>query len=146
VLPYDVFPQLQERQADAEHPVVFLDPYGMQVEWATIEAVEDQRVLGRIDDLRQVAAAVRFLSCESLLGPLDDLRLNDIGWVIVCGESGPGARPMQQEWVNLILKQCRRAKVPFFFKQWGGVRKDRTGRELNGRTYDEVPVLLRVCE
>lgn len=109
-------------------------------------SVEDQRVLGRIDDLRGVPASVRFLSCEPLLGSLDALCLDDIGWIIVGGESGPGARPMQQEWVKSILKQCRRAKVPFFFKQWGGVRKDRTGRELNGRTYDELPVLQMVNE
>jgi len=104
-------------------------------------SVEDKRVVGRIDDLREVPACVRFLSCEPLLGPLDDLDLDGIAWVIVGGESGPGARPLRQEWVESILTQCRGAKVPFFFKQWGGVRKDRTGRELNGRTYDELPVL-----
>lgn len=102
-------------------------------------SVEDERVLGRIDDLRRVPAFVRFLSCEPLLGPLDELELPGIAWVIVGGESGPGARPMRQEWVESILQKCRRAKVPFFFKQWGGVRKGRTGRELNGRTYDELP-------
>lgn len=107
-------------------------------------SVEDERVVKRIDDLRQVPAAVRFLSCEPLLGPLDDMNLDGIGWVIVGGESGPGARSMERVWVKSILKQCRRAKVPFFFKQWGGVRKDRTGRELNGRTYDELPVLQMV--
>jgi protein gp37 len=109
-------------------------------------SVEDQRVLGRIDELREVPAGVRFLSCEPLLGPLDALHLEGIAWVIVGGESGPGARPMRQEWVESILRQCRRAKVPFFFKQWGGVRKDRTGRELNGRTFDELPVLQSACE
>jgi protein gp37 len=109
-------------------------------------SVEDQRVLGRIDELREVPADVRFLSCEPLLGPLDALDFEGIAWVIVGGESGPGARPMRQEWVESILQQCRRARVPFFFKQWGGVRKDRTGRELNGRTVDELPVLQSVCE
>jgi protein gp37 len=104
-------------------------------------SVEDDRVVRRIDDLREVPAAVRFLSCEPLLGPLDHLRLDAIGWVIVGGESGPGARPMQRAWVESIQKQCRRAQVPFFFKQWGGVRKKRTGRELDGRTYDELPVV-----
>lgn len=108
-------------------------------------SVEDKRVLGRIADLRQVPARVRFLSCEPLLGPLDELNLEGIAWVIVGGESGPGARPMQQQWVESILGNCRRAKVPFFFKQWGGVRKDRTGRELNGRTFDELPVRLSDC-
>ncbi|MFN4261779.1 MAG: DUF5131 family protein [Gemmataceae bacterium] len=105
-------------------------------------SVEDARVLGRIDDLRQVPAQVRFLSCEPLLGPMSDLNLEGIAWVIVGGESGPGARPMKPEWVETILKQCRRAKVAFFFKQWGGTRKDMTGRELNGRTYDELPLAL----
>jgi protein gp37 len=104
-------------------------------------SVEDRRVLGRIDDLRDVPACVRFLSCEPLLGPLHDLELTRIAWVIVGGESGPGARPMRQEWVESILEECRRANVPFFFKQWGGVRKGSTGRELQGRTYDELPIL-----
>jgi protein gp37 len=75
---------------------------------------------------------------------LDELELEAIAWVIVGGESGPHARPMRQEWVESILQQCRLAKVPFFFKQWGGVRKDRTGRELNGQTFDELPVLQSV--
>ncbi len=102
-------------------------------------SVEDARVQHRIDDLRAVPAAVRFLSCEPLIGPLDDLPLEGIDWVIVGGESGPGARPIKIEWIRSILRQCRRANVPFFFKQWGGVRKDLTGRELDGRTYDEMP-------
>jgi len=102
-------------------------------------SVEDARVVQRIADLQAVPAAVRFLSCEPLLGPLDDLPLTGIHWVIVGGESGPGARPMKIEWIRSIFRQCRKAKVPFFFKQWGGVRKDLTGRELGGRTYDEMP-------
>jgi protein gp37 len=108
-------------------------------------SIEDERVLNRIDDLRQVPAGVRFLSCEPLIGPLEKLPLDGINWVIVGGESGPGARPMKQEWVESILKQCRRAKVAFFFKQWGGTRKCTTGRELNGRTYDELPMLQPAC-
>lgn len=104
-------------------------------------SVEDERVIGRIPDLQSVPAAVRFLSLEPLIGPLDDLPLNGIGWVIVGGESGPGARPMDRAWVQSIRKQCFTAGVPFFFKQWGGVRKHRTGRELDGRTYDEMPEL-----
>lgn len=102
-------------------------------------SVEDERVTYRICDLQSVPAAVRFLSCEPLLGPLEHLSLEGIHWVIVGGESGPGARPMERKWVESIRRQCRQAKVPFFFKQWGGVRKDLTGRELNGRTYDEMP-------
>jgi protein gp37 len=102
-------------------------------------SVEDQRVLRRITDLQRVPATVRFLSCEPLIGPLDELSLAGIHWVIVGGESGPGARPMKIEWIRSIFRQCRKCKVPFFFKQWGGVRKDLTGRELGGRTYDEMP-------
>jgi protein gp37 len=104
-------------------------------------SVEDARVTNRITDLAAVPAQVRFLSCEPLIGPLDNLRLKGIHWVIVGGESGPGARPMRPEWVESIHRQCRSSQVPFFFKQWGGVRKDRTGRELHGRTYDEMPRL-----
>lgn len=102
-------------------------------------SVEDSRVLWRIDDLRKVPAVVRFLSCEPLIGPLNGLDLTDIHWVIVGGESGPRARPMKVEWVSNIFRACRKGDVPFFFKQWGGVRKDLTGRQLRGRTYDEMP-------
>lgn len=102
-------------------------------------SVEDSSVAGRIDHLRCVNAKVRFLSCEPLIGPLDNLNLEGIHWVIVGGESGPGARPMRQEWVESILEQCRRQNVAFFFKQWGGTRKHLTGRLLHDRTYDEYP-------
>lgn len=102
-------------------------------------SVEDSRVLFRIDHLRLVPAAIRFLSCEPLIGSLRGIDLTDIHWVIVGGESGPFARPMEIEWVREIYRACRKAKVPFFFKQWGGVRKHMTGRQLNGRTYDEMP-------
>ncbi len=102
-------------------------------------SVEDVRVLDRIADLRTVPATVRFLSCEPLLGPLDPLPLNGIHWVIVGGESGPRARPLRAEWVRSIRDQCRATGVPFFFKQWGGTRKDLTGRRLDGLTYDELP-------
>ena len=102
-------------------------------------SVEDSRVADRIGHLRSVCAALRFLSLEPLIGPLDRLDLRGIDWVIVGGESGPGARPMKPEWVISILRQCRAAGVAFFFKQWGGVRKDLTGRRLNGRLYSEMP-------
>jgi protein gp37 len=102
-------------------------------------SVEDSRVIHRIEDLARVPAQVRFLSCEPLIGPLEHLPLKGIHWVIVGGESGPGARIMRPEWVESIHRQCAAARVPFFFKQWGGVRKDRTGREFHGRTYDEMP-------
>lgn len=103
-------------------------------------SVEDSKVLNRVPDLQKVSAHVRFLSCEPLIGALDAIPLDGIRWVIVGGESGPKARPMKKEWVLSILEQCRKAGVPFFFKQWGGVRKDLTGRKLNGRTYDEIPL------
>ena len=102
-------------------------------------SVEDSRVLHRVQDLQSVPAAVRFLSLEPLIGPLNRLALDGIHWVIVGGESGPHARSMRSEWVHEIFERCRVARVPFFFKQWGGVRKDLTGRKLNGRTYDEMP-------
>jgi protein gp37 len=102
-------------------------------------SVEDSRVLSRIDDLRNVPASIRFLSCEPLIGSLAEIDLTDIHWVIVGGESGPFARPMKTEWVREIFRACRKADVPFFFKQWGGVRKHVTGRKLNGKTYDEMP-------
>jgi protein gp37 len=102
-------------------------------------SVEDERVVSRVTDLQAVPAQVRFLSCEPLIGPLDALPLDGIHWVIVGGESGPGARHMNPRWVDSILSQCEAADVPFFFKQWGGVRKHRTGRQLNGRTYNDMP-------
>jgi len=106
-------------------------------------SVEDARVLHRVTDLHNIPAAVRFLSIEPLIGPLDRLPLKGIHWVIVGGESGPRARPMRKDWVVSVFRQCRAARVPFFFKQWGGVRKDLTGRQLNGRTYDEMPGILQ---
>jgi protein gp37 len=102
-------------------------------------SVEDEKALYRVDELREVPAHVRFLSCEPLIGPLSNLSLQGIHWVIVGGESGPGARPMPYEWVEEIRRSCRARDVPFFFKQWGGVHKKRFGRTLNGRVFDEMP-------
>lgn len=102
-------------------------------------SVEDSRVIRRVVDLQAIPAQVRFLSCEPLIGPLEKLPLKSIHWVIVGGESGPGARAMDPKWVESIHDQCRKANIPFFFKQWGGVRKDITGRVLHGRTYNEMP-------
>jgi protein gp37 len=102
-------------------------------------SVEDERVVNRIHDLQHVPALTRFLSLEPLIGPLTNLPLEGIHWVIVGGESGPKSRPMMHKWVDSIQRQCKKMKVAFFFKQWGGVRKDLTGRELNGKTYDEMP-------
>ena len=105
--------------------------------------VEDRAAVSRIWHLQMVPAAVRFLSIEPLLGPLGVLPLEGVHWVIVGGESGPGARPMQTSWVDEVLVQCRAANVPFFFKQWGGVRKDLTGRLLRGKQYNEMPAYRR---
>ena len=102
-------------------------------------SVESDRYQYRIDHLRQTHAAVMFLSLEPLLGPILNMDLSKINWVITGGESGPGARPIERSWVVDIKKQCRKAKIPFFFKQWGGVNKKKTGRLLNGRTWDELP-------
>ncbi len=102
-------------------------------------SVEDSRVMHRISDLAKVPTTTRFLSCEPLIGPLDELPLRNIDWVIVGGESGPHAREIKRKWVISILHQCRVAHVPFFFKQWGGTRKDLAGRLLNGREYNEMP-------
>lgn len=102
-------------------------------------SVESREYTYRIDHLRDTDAHVKFLSLEPLLGPLSKLNLRGIGWVIVGGESGPYARPMRPEWVLDIRDQCQRADVPFFFKQWGGKRKATTGRELEGRTWSEMP-------
>jgi protein gp37 len=102
-------------------------------------SVESAEYTFRIDHLRDTGARVRFLSIEPLLGPIPNLDLRRIHWAIVGGESGPGARPMKEEWVLSIRDQCTAAGLPFFFKQWGGVNKKKTGRELRGRTYDEMP-------
>lgn len=104
-------------------------------------SVESAAVVDRIQWLTRCPAAVRFLSCEPLLGPVAPLPLEGIHWVIVGGESGPRARPMDPDWVRAIRDQCQQARVPFFFKQWGGVRRTQAGRELDGRTWDEEPAL-----
>jgi protein gp37 len=108
-------------------------------------SVEDVRVLDRIDDLRHVPAAIRFLSLEPLIGPLRHLPLDGIHWVIVGGESGPKARPMEKSWVLEIQEQCRDHDVPFFFKQWGGPNKKKSGRELEGKTWDQMPATRDFC-
>jgi protein gp37 len=102
-------------------------------------SVESRKYRPRVDALRDTGAHVKFLSLAPLLGPLDDMNLAGIDWVIVGGESGPGARPIKLEWVTDLRDQCRRAGVSFFFKQWGGRNKKRTGRVLEGRTWDQMP-------
>ena len=107
-------------------------------------SVERQDSVSRIDELRKTHACTKFLLLEPLLGPLSNLDLSGIELGSVGGESGPGARPMKQDWATEIRDQCQAANVPFFFKQWGGVQKCRTGRELEGRTWDEMPKLKPV--
>jgi protein gp37 len=117
--------------------------YNKQLKWAHNiwmgVSVENAKVMHRIDLLRQTSAKVKFLSCEPLIGPLPNMNLEGIDWVIVGGESGRKPRPMDVDWVLDIQQQCEAAGVKFFFKQWGGTNKKKTGRELNGRTYDEMP-------
>lgn len=130
---YQLLTKRSERLLELDQQLLWLPHIWMGV------SIEDQDHVYRIDHLRQAHAHTKFLSVEPLLGPLFDLDLSGIDWVIVGGESGPGARPMKPAWVTSIRNQCRRAGVPFFFKQWGGVHKKRAGRELDGRTWDEMP-------
>lgn len=102
-------------------------------------SIENSDYTFRIDHLRKTEARIKFLSLEPLLGPLPSVNLENIDWVIVGGESGPGARPMRKEWVIDIKEQCQSVDIPFFFKQWGGVHKNRNGRLLQGRTWDQMP-------
>lgn len=132
---YQILTKRPERLASMDARLPWADHIWMGV------SVESSKYTPRIDLLRQSRAHVRFLSLEPLLGPLAKLDLEGIHWVIVGGESGPGARPMKPEWAMDIRDQCRRARVPFFFKQWGGVQKKRAGRVLDGRTWDEMPVV-----
>jgi protein gp37 len=103
-------------------------------------SVEDEKVVNRIDLLRKTSARVKFLSCEPLIGPLQGMNLNGIDWVIVGGESGRTPRPIEKKWVLDIKSQCNNASVAFFFKQWGGTNKKKSGRKLNGKVYSEMPM------
>lgn len=107
--------------------------------WWGVSVENRAQGIPRIDSLRNAQVAVPFLSIEPLLEDLGEVDLSKMAWAIVGGESGPGARPMRKSWVRNVRRQCRKYRVPFFFKQWGGVRKSVTGRELDGRTYDEFP-------
>jgi len=130
---YQILTKRSERLLEIDPSLRWADHIWMGV---TVET-DGQR--NRIDDLRKTHARTKFLSLEPLLGPLPDLDLAGIDWVIVGGESGPGARPMQEEWALDIKEQCQNAGVPFFFKQWGGVRKKKAGRILDGRLWNEMP-------
>lgn len=109
-------------------------------------SVENEKVISRIDLLTQTNAKVKFLSCEPLIGPLSNLNLQGIDWVIVGGESGRRPRPMKEEWVLDIMDQCKANDVKFFFKQWGGTNKKKTGRELQGKFYNEMPSIEKLEE
>jgi protein gp37 len=110
--------------------------------WWGVSMENKEYGLPRLRDLQKSPAAIRFLSIEPLLENLGNLNLTGIHWVIVGGESGHGARPLQKEWVTSIRDQCNKASVPFFFKQWGGVRKKHAGRALDGQTYDGFPIRI----
>ena len=106
-------------------------------------SIESERCMGRLATLKGTGAHVKFLSLEPLLGPLPNMELDGIDWVIVGGESGPGARPMEADWVRDIRDQCESNDVPFFFKQWGGVFKKRTGRTLDNREWNQMPRVMQ---
>jgi len=129
--------QILTKRSDRLKELNFKLPWQPHI-WMGV-SVENQDYQYRIDNLRQTDAAVKFLSLEPLLGPLPSLNLAGIDWVIVGGESGPGARSMDKDWVLEIRDQCKKSGVSFFFKQWGGINKKKTGRELEGRTWDEMP-------
>jgi protein gp37 len=132
--------QVLTKRAERLEEVAAALPWAPHI-WMGV-SVENNDNLWRIDHLRRTKAHIKFLSIEPLLGPVGTINLRGIDWVIVGGESGPGARLMQPEWVKEIRDQCREAGVAFFFKQWGGVQKKRYGRELEGRTWDEMPTLV----
>ena len=135
---YQVLTKRSERLSDLLNDRLRFAAKQKHIWWGV--SVEDRKYgLPRIEHLRNSPAVVRFLSVEPLLEDLGEMNLDGISWVIVGGESGPGARPLRKEWVVSIREQCQGARVPFFFKQWGGTRKARYGRELDGRTYDEYP-------
>ena len=130
---YQILTKRSERLMEIAKDLPWTDNIWMGV------SVENENYTYRIDHLRETPAIFKFLSLEPLLGPLINLRLQSINWVIVGGESGPGARPMSQKWVRDIRDICIEQKPPFFFKQWGGVNKKKAGRELDGGFWDEMP-------
>lgn len=130
---FQVLTKRAERLAELSHKIEWPENVWMGV------SVEMNMYTHRIDSLRKTGAKVKFLSLEPLLGPLPKMNLKGINWAIVGGESGPGSRPMDPSWVIDIREQCKKARVPFFFKQWGGWNKKKAGRKLQGRTWDEMP-------
>jgi protein gp37 len=136
---FQVLTKRSDRLLEVSHSVLWPQNVWMGV------SVEHQDYVVRIEHLQQSEAAVKFLSLEPLLGPLRGLDLRGIDWVIVGGESGPGARPMEEGWVLDLKAQCRKARVAFFFKQWGGLNKKKAGRLLQGRTWDELPSVVSLA-
>ncbi len=132
---YQVLTKRAERLYQLHHKLNWTKNIWMGV------SVEDERVTERIDFLRETNAVIKFLSCEPLIGPLQNLNLTNIDWVIVGGESGRKARPIEHAWVWDIKLQCQEQEVAFFFKQWGGTNKKKAGRELAGMTYNEMPII-----
>jgi len=132
---FQVLTKRADRLANINHLLTWTGNIWMGV------SVEDSRVVERIDFLRGCSSLIKFLSCEPLIGPLVNLDLRGIDWVIVGGESGRKSRPMDENWVIDIMNQCNKTNVAFFFKQWGGKNKKAAGRLLNGKTYDEMPTL-----
>ncbi len=137
---YQVLTKRAERLRDLLSTDLFFARCAKHIWWGV--SVENKKHgFPRLDDLRKTPVAVRFLSIEPLLEDLGEIDLTGISWVIVGGESGHGARPMEKRWVESLLIQCKNQNVSFFFKQWGGVRKKSTGRLLDGKTYDELPII-----
>jgi protein gp37 len=130
---YQILTKRVERLAQLSSQLPWKENIWMGV---TVESAEYKY---RIDYLRYTSAHIKFLSLEPLLSDMEELDLSEIDWVIVGGESGPGARPMKSQWIRNIREQCHAQNVPFFFKQWGGVNKKKTGRILDGKTWDDMP-------
>lgn len=130
---FQILTKRSKRLAELSSQIAWPDNVWMGV------SVENQNYAYRIDNLRNTGAKIKFLSMEPLIGPVINMNLENIDWVIVGGESGPRARPIQKNWVINIKDQCKQSNVPFFFKQWGGVHKKKNGRTLEGRTWDELP-------
>jgi protein gp37 len=132
---YQILTKRSQRLVELDSKLPWVENIWMGV------SIENEDYIFRIDHLRKTGAMIKFLSLEPLLGPIPKLNLEGIDWVIVGGESGPRSRPMKKSWVIDIRNQCQEAKVPFFFKQWGGINKKKAGRELEGCIWDEMPLL-----
>lgn len=130
---FQILTKRPKRLVQISHKLNWTDNIWMGV------TVENAKFVSRIDDLRKTEAKIKWLSLEPLLGPIENLPLKNIDWVVVGGESGPGARPIKEEWILDIKKQCNNQKAAFFFKQWGGIHKKKTGRLLQGHIYSEMP-------